>query len=255
MFEYSTAEIISYILFYLVVVPLGLVICRKLYIDTKNEEHKEKGKVIQRIMKTYCVVQCGVWPVISAVFGLARFAKSSVFTYNHQNSMMVIVSCLRSLMRLILGYIGFNSFVIASCRYVFIMHASHDEYTTVRKIRKCFIAISIIVPITLWVLTEAFIAYPEVGPAIVGYQFHANSILVAQSNLKDVDQTLNRTIDTLEERYLFIPQSYLFLIVKKYVSTSITTVLKIALYVIQFVLSSNVTEGVLYTHIFIALNR
>ena len=199
MFEYSTAEIISYILFYLVVVPLGLVICRKLYIDTKNEEHKEKGKVIQRIMKTYCVVQCGVWPVISAVFGLARFAKSSVFTYNHQNSMMIIVSCLRSLIRLVLGYVGFNSFVIAFCRYVFIMHASHDEYTTVRKIRKFFIAISIIVPITLWVLSEAFIAYPEVGPAIVGYQTHANSINITQSNLKDVDRMLNRTIDTLEE--------------------------------------------------------
>ena len=255
MFEYSTAEIISYILFYLVIVPLGLVICRKLYIDTKNEEHKEKGKVIQRIMKTYCVVQCGVWPVISAVFGLARFAKSSVFTYNHQNSMMIIVSCLRSLIRLVLGYVGFNSFVIASCRYVFIMHASHDEYTTVRKIRKFFIAISIIVPITLWVLTEAFIAFPEVGPAIVGYQTHANSVLVTQSNLKDVDRTLNRTIDTLEERYLFIPQSPLFLIVKEYVSPSITSGLKIVLYVIRFIILSNITEGVLYTHIFIALNR
>ena len=255
MFEYSTAEIISYILFYLVVVPLGLVICRKLYIDTKNEEHKEKGKVIQRIMKTYCVVQCGVWPVISAVFGLARFAKISVFTYNHQNSMMIIVACLRSLIRLVLGYVGFNSFVIAFCRYVFIMHASHDEYTTVRKIRKFFIAISIIVPITLWVLTEAFIAFPEVGPAIVGYQTHANSIRITQSNLKDVDRTLNRTIDTLEERYLFIPQSPLFLIVKEYVSPSITSGLKIVLYVIRFIILSNITEGVLYTHIFIALNR
>ena len=78
MFEYNIAEIISYVLFCLVIVPLGIVICRKLYIDTKNEEHKEKGKVIQRIMKTYCVVQCGLWPVVSAVFGLARFTKSSV---------------------------------------------------------------------------------------------------------------------------------------------------------------------------------
>ena len=86
MLEYNTAEIISYTLFCLFIVPLGLAICRKLYIDTKNEEHKEKGKVIQRIMKTYCLIQCGVWPVISAVFGLARFAKSSVFMYNHQKS-------------------------------------------------------------------------------------------------------------------------------------------------------------------------
>ena len=253
MFEYNIAEIISYVLFCLVIVPLGIVICRKLYIDTKNEEHKEKGKVFQRIMKTYCLVQCGVWPGISAAFGLARFAKSSVFTYSNQNSIMLIVSSLRSLIRLVLGYVGFNSFVIASCRYVFIIHATHDEYTTVRKIRKFFIAISIIVPITLWVLTEAFIAYPEVGPAIIGYQTNADSI--AQSNLKDVDRTLNRTIDTPEERNFLIPQSPLFFIVQKYVSTSIAFGLKIALYVIQFILFSNVTEGVLYTHIFIANNR
>ena len=166
---------------------------------------------------------------------------------------MVIVSSLRSLIRLILGYVGFNSFVIASCRYVFIMHASHDENTTVRKIRKFFISMSIIVPITLWVLTEAFIAYPEVGPIIVGYQTQVDSI--AESNLKDVDRTLNRTIDTLEERYSLIPQSPLFVIVKKYVSPSITFGSKIALYVIQFILFSNITEGVLYTHIFIANNR
>ena len=255
MFEYNIAEIISYVLFCLVIIPLGVVICRKLYIDTKNEEHKEKGKVIQRIMKTYCVVQCGVWPLISAVFGLARFAKSSVFTYNHKNLMMVIISCLRSLIRLILGYVGFNSFVIASCRYVFIMHATHDEYTTVRKIRKFFIAMSIIAPITLWVLIEAFIAFPEVGPDIVGYQTHVESIIIAQSNLKNGDRTLNRTIDTLEERYFIIPQSPLFFIVKKYVSPSITSGLKIALYVIRFIILSNVPEGVLYTHIFIANNR
>ena len=253
MLEYSTADIFLYVLFCLVIIPLGLVIGRKLYIDTRNEEHKEKGKVIQRIMKNYCVVQCGVWPVISAAFGLARFAKSSVFTYNNQNSIMLIVSSLRSLIRLVLGYVGFNSFVIASCRYVFIIHATHDEYTTVRKIRKFFIAISIIVPITLWVLTEAFIAYPEVGPAIIGYQTNADSI--AQSNLKDVDRTLNRTIDTPEERNFLIPQSPLFFIVQKYVSTSVAFGLKIALYVIQFILFSNVTEGVLYTHIFIANNR
>ena len=47
MLEYSTAEIISYTLFCLVIVPLGLAICGKLYIDTRNEEHKAKGNIMQ----------------------------------------------------------------------------------------------------------------------------------------------------------------------------------------------------------------
>ena len=51
MLEYSTADIFLYVLFCLVIIPLGLVIGRKLYIDKRNEEHKEKRKVIQRIIK------------------------------------------------------------------------------------------------------------------------------------------------------------------------------------------------------------
>ena len=40
MLEYSTADIFLYVLFCLVIIPLGLVIGRKLYIDKRNEEHK-----------------------------------------------------------------------------------------------------------------------------------------------------------------------------------------------------------------------
>ena len=255
MLEYNTAEIISYTLFCLFIVPLGLAICRKLYIDTRNEEHKEKGKVIQRIMKNYCLVQCGVWPLITVMFGIIKFTSFSTMVYNHQSLMIIIVSCLRSLLRLNLGYVGFNSFAIVTCRYVFIMHITHDEYTSIRKIRKFFLVISFIVPLILWVVNEALIPYPEANLLIVESPIHADSKLIAQSNLTDVEGMVNSTIDTIEQISFLIPQSPLFLVVEKYVSTSIISGFKIASYVIQSFLYSNITEGVLYTHLFIVNGR
>ena len=255
MLEYSTADIFLYVLFCLVIIPLGLVIGRKLYIDTRNEEHKEKGKVIQRIIKNYCVVQCGVWPLISIMFGIIKFTRNSLFIYNHKTLVIIMVSCFRSLLRLNLGYVGFHSFATATCRYVFVMYATHDEYTSVRKIRKFFITISFMVPIILWFLNEALIDYPEVKFPMVGSPTHAQSKLIVQFNLTDVDRTFNSTIYTQEQPSFLIPHSPLFLIVEKYVSTSILSGFKITSYFVQSILYSNIPEGVLYTHLFIVNNR
>ena len=256
MHEYNTFDILLYLLLCIVIVSLGLVICRKLYINTRNEERKEKGKVIQRIMKNYCVVQCGVWPFISVMFGIVRFTWNSAFAYNHQTLVIIIVSSLRSLFRLNLGYVGFHSFVTATCRYVFIMYATHDEYTSVRKIRKFFITMSFMVPIMLWVFNEAIIAYPEISLPIVRFQIHADSNIIGQSNVTGVEGTLNSVMDTPEQpSFLISSESPLFLVVEKYLSTSIISGFKVALYVIHFIFYSNIPEGVLYTHLFIANSR
>ena len=256
MLEYSTADIFLYVLFCLVIIPLGLVIGRKLYIDTRNEEHKETGKVIQRIIKNYCVVQCGVWPLISIMFGIIKFTRNSLFIYNHKTLVIIIVSCFRSLLRLNLGYVGFHSFVTATCRYVFIMYATHDEYTSVRKIRKFFITMSFMVPIMLWVFNEAIIAYPEISLPIVRFQIHADSNIIGQANVTGVEGTLNSVMDTPEQpSFLISSESPLFLVVEKYLSTSIISGFKVALYVIQFIFYSNIPEGVIYTHLFIANRR
>ena len=95
------------------------------------------------------------------------------------------------------------------------MHATHDEYTSIRKIRKFFIAISFVVPIILWIMNEAFIAYPEVDLCSVGSPIHADSKLIVQSNLTDVEGKLNSTIDIPEQPSFLTPQSPLFLVVEK----------------------------------------
>ena len=42
----------------------GVTLNQKLYNYVKDEEHKEKGKIVQRILKTFALVQSIGWPVI-----------------------------------------------------------------------------------------------------------------------------------------------------------------------------------------------
>ena len=60
-------EILAYSIFVLIVIPTGITVCKKLYDNVKNEEHLEKGKILQRITKTYAVAQCIAWPIIDAL--------------------------------------------------------------------------------------------------------------------------------------------------------------------------------------------
>ena len=108
-------------------------------------------------MKNYCVVQCGVWPLISVMYGIIKFTRNSALVYNHQILILIIVSCSRSILRFNLGYVGCNSFIIETCRHVFTMHATYDEYISIKKFEMFFIAIRFVVPIISWGLSEGLL--------------------------------------------------------------------------------------------------
>ena len=55
MIEWTLA---LHIVTFLTIMPIGIIVNRKLYHNIKNEVHRENGKVIQRILKTYSLVQC-----------------------------------------------------------------------------------------------------------------------------------------------------------------------------------------------------
>ena len=245
----SAAEIILFAVCYTIIIPLGLVICIKLYYNLKNEEHKEKGKIIQRILKNYCLLQCVAWPLISVVFGIVLFTKRSIFAFNHSILMVIIVSILRFAVRLNLLYVGFNSFILAISRYVFVMRATHDEQTCMKKLRRLFIVTSILAPVLFGILDEAFIAYPTITPIT------AASNVMIRHNQTNVGSTFYDTDHNLQNHTYLIPQSPLFLVAEKYVSSSIKYVVKLGLVIAHTAFYSNIPEGILYTHIFIINKR
>ena len=246
MFElYGVGEIISYALCYLVIIPLGLVIGWKLYSNIKNEEHKEKGKVIQRILKTYCVVQCVAWPLFSSIFGFVFFTKRTAFSFDHSVFMTIMVSSLRALVKLNLLFVGFNSFIIAVCRYVFIMQ--FFDYISITKVRKFVVASTIFVPVLLGILTEAFTSYPLATPI--------TSNPMTQLNLIIPDGAIIEPNVSLRNHTILIPESPLFVVVDKYLPNTIKYGTKLVLHVILFVMYSNIPESFFYTHIFITNER
>ena len=61
---YYMAISIFLILFGLLWTFAGMRVCKKLYDKVRNEDHQERGKVIQRIMKTYAMAQLVSWPLV-----------------------------------------------------------------------------------------------------------------------------------------------------------------------------------------------
>ena len=245
----SAAEIITFTLCYTIIIPLGLVVCIKLFYNLKNEEHNEKGKIIQRILKNYCLVQCVAWPLISFVFGFVLFTKRSIFVLNHSILMWIIFSILRFAVRLNLLFVGFNSFILAICRYVFITHVTHNEVTCIRKLRRLFVVTSILAPVLIGVLDEVFISYPTVTPIT------AASDVTIQYNLTTEEDQFYGIDYNLQNHTYLISQCPLFLIADKHVSSSIKYGAKVGLVIVHSVLYSNIPEGILYTYIFIANKR
>ena len=63
----KTVGDIIFFLVCFVLVSLGIFVNRKLYTTIKNEEHREKGKVIQHMVKTFSLLQCFTWPCITVL--------------------------------------------------------------------------------------------------------------------------------------------------------------------------------------------
>ena len=106
--------VIVFILFLVLVIPLIIFVNRNLYLNIKNEEHLEKGKVIQYLIKTYALVQCIAWPCIGILCWLIKL----IGMYSLNAPFSTIVSTFRFLCTLLRDYLQFHSLVVAIVRYI-----------------------------------------------------------------------------------------------------------------------------------------
>ena len=66
-----TVTFITLVFFVIAILStIGIIVGMRLYNNLKNEKHQEQGKVIQRILKTYAIVQCIGWPCMMIFVGL-----------------------------------------------------------------------------------------------------------------------------------------------------------------------------------------
>ena len=201
---------------------LGVIIGIRLYKNLKNEEHQEQGKVIQRIMKTYTVLQCVAWPVVLTCMGLLRFNKLLI-KFLTPSLERHAICVLRSLFLLFRYYIGFNSFIIAICRYCFIVFDGKTSDIGVGKARKILLGSSFGIPLLLAVFSEATVSMQH------GW--------IALSTTENIFQ------------------SPIYQLVRHLFPDFITYVIELCCISLIGIIFSNIIEGLIYFHIYIYCRR
>ena len=236
-------EILVYFIFVLTVIPTGITVCKKLYDNVKNEEHLEKGKILQRITKTYALVQCFVWPVIDAL-ALTLIINKRLLIFLSPTMANIGIILGRFMYSLISSYLAFNSLLLAIIRYIFVVRDIRAARIGIKKLREIFLFASFCIPIFIAVLNEAMI--PIEYNWIKIFMPTTNDVF-QKEEYGHLLQANNSTHD--------IKSSPLYWFTSIYLHSTINDILRVICQILVFLVFSNIIEGFLYMHIYYCYKR
>ena len=234
-------QLTSFIVCFIVILPLSIYVNKKLYDNIKNEEHLEKGRVIQQITKHYSQLQFIGWPFVIVSFGLLKLL-NCISPLSQSLTFQVLVSTLRYVYTFFRDYLQFHSLVIAICRYTFIICEPSTEQFGITRLRRLFIGASIVVPL----LTSTL--YEVTCPIEKFYVTWFYGIGLSQ----EFSNTTNKVEESLLDRQF---ESFAFEVVNSYFSPFVIDCVQIIETALFYVIYSNVIEGILYANIFIFTHR
>ena len=218
-------------------VPFGLYICMTLYNKVRNEECREKGLVLQHIIKTYAIIQCITWPLLLFLFGVTTFTTTNIPIFK-----IIIVTFARFVFIFYRTYTGFNSLVVATCKYFFIVIEPMADTYDIKRARRILVSLSFVVPIVYSILNEATNIRASFWDKMFGIACNTSLI-----------NTMNTTADdyACDIKTNITMQSPLYTFVNFYGSSQLISVLNAICSIIFIVIRSNIIEGLIYVHIFI----
>ena len=217
-------------------IPLAIVVNKKLYNNIKNEEHLEKGRVIQSIIKAYALVQCIACPCIVGAFILGKLAIDIIQPEVARH----VVSSIAYIYFLYSDYVSLHSLVLALCRYTFVIFDSQAVAIGIAKLRAIFIGSSIGVPIISALISV--IIHP-LDDIVVQWFYDQGCPNDSRSDFSN-QINLNGTHES---------PGYLLYI--EYCPESIQLVMKVLDILIVMMIYSNIPEGFMYTHLFLFSKR
>ena len=236
-------EILVYFIFVVTVIPTGITTCKKLYDNVKNEEHLEKGKILQRITKTYAVAQCIVWPFIAALsFMLMVNKRLLTFLSPTWTNSLIILG--RFVYTVFSTYLACNSLLVATIRYVFVVCDKIADRFGIDKLRKVFLFASFSVPIFIAVLNEAMMPIANIWIKI--FMPTTNEVL-RKEEFGHLLQPDNSTY--------FIKSSPLFWFTSNYLHSTFNDIWRVICQILVFLVFSNIIEGFIYMHIYCYYKR
>ena len=226
-----------------VLTPFIITINIRLYKNIKNEEHLEKGKVVQYILKSYSLMQCFSYPCIIVCSWMIYICNVRL-KIMHSVLVRFAISSLRYMFFFTSDYYSFHSLIIAICRYTFIVFNRKSETFGIKKLRSFFIASSIGVPICTSFMYE--ITTPIQLP-IVDFLYGQDSLPYGKNTTRYLNE------DSTNNQYH--NESPVYIMANEYFPSAVIFGISLIENLTVIMISSNIIEGCLYTHLFIFYNR
>ena len=233
---YDTFSAIRGLLILVVICIPGMLVNMKFLDNLKKEERKENGKILQRVLKNSAIAQMTFWPFLFFTLWLIKTDKLLI-RYVDPCLYRYFGLVLRFLYFVFRFYLGFNSFVVATCRLCLIVYEEYILMFGLFVFRKIILYGSVLVPLIIVVLAECTIP-------ISNYDKY-----LATEDLRCTKEFTNSN-DTK-----IVIQSPIFSIVENHVNTQVIMVVKVLCYSMSFILLSNVAEGIMYFHTWLFIIR
>ena len=239
---------IIHAIFVMTIMPIAIFLNRKLYHNLKNERHRENGKVIQRILKTYSIVQCTlpvlIYPLFLPIFIILEH-KYEILEDLDPVLKYSFVQLLRCLSTIYFYYILSNSLIIALARYMFIVFDTTVNKIGTLNIQRFFIGLGIGIPIVLGPIHYSVIPFHTID----------NFLRIGKYSLSNYTTSSDDNVTGCKETMFDSFESPLYCFTEKYFQSNLISVIRIVLQFVTAIIASNVPEGFIYIHTFIYCNR
>ena len=235
---------------------VGIVVCLKLYKNVKKEDHQERGKVIQMIIKTYAIVQCIFWPFFLVLVCILRASKL-FFNVIPTIVTSYAIGWLRFLFTIVRIYVGLHSMIIAIARCCFIVYDVQISRLGIQTVRRLFMSCSIGIPVFLALLREA------TSPRMKMFYMYAYSM--PEYN-ESYENNYNQSLDFLNEDFNKLDflnedfnkssqQSIVYTFVTDNLPSSLIYWMALFCNSMIAIIFTNIVEGFVYWHTYVFCKR
>ena len=229
--------------FCFIVMPLGIFVCKRLYDKIKNEEHKEKGKVVQTIIKNYCLIQVIGWPALFLLSATIQINNDALHIVDASKTLNAI-HMLRALYHFYRVYLSFHSLIVAITRYTFVMYNIQTEIYGINRLKNLFLSCSVGIP-----LFHTFISI-----CVQPFEVRWLTLLAVYNDSVSVPSEAH---DLFFHR-VAIAEKYnigLYNLISTFFPSQLVFALQILDSTIFILISMNIIELFLYTHLFVHFYR
>ena len=201
--------------------------------------------MLQRIMKTYAMAQLVSWPLVM-ISGWFLHVNKTLFRFVEPFVVRYLIITLRFFYSTFRGYIGFNSLIIAICRYTFVLYDRQVYNIGFKRVAYLYLISSAVIPIFFSFLSEA--THPLEDFWICMFMPQDNRTQEEQSN-----ETRGILCDqnTIQD----VTESPIYNLFKDHLPSSFTYGMWICVKIFLVINNSNIIEGIMYAHIFLDMNR